>query len=1341
MERRDKKLKSSRKKITLLIAFSALLVFSMMLLNSNHQVIQPSNDDNSLAKLEEYDLSETSQVVFVSAGAGDADGLTTTVIYPSIPSSTLIGDLFLCHVVILDLSINMVSIDGFTLLSGPHSSDEGRIWIYSKYATVDGGSGTVDVTRASGTTGLFARIYAFRNVHQTIGSAIEDLTWDNQGSSSNIVNDVGVTTSATKGLAVNLVNIGEDGVTCTDFVGETGGDWTESVAQFSSYEDDDATLQIQCATMSSAGTVDGGSYSIGALPDPISVLGFGLVAGEIPNEVPVNEATPECSNIDDGDTLYAEYKEYQIETYCSDADGYADIYYQDLYLYADDRGTSYWQIRYNQTADAFTEIVDGSDMISIGGSSTKSGSGNDLNITYYITIHWNHIDLTDADFRIITVDAELEDDDDYYEAGFTYETRLDISGLALNDGVGTVDRGNYDSLDTITASGTVIYYDSSLHPLSAEVDIWISCTDIDGSPWYDLILVSGFFQVTVDSDDIVGKDTYNFKVVVESAGASGSDLCHESHSDTYIADRIYVLEYSTDDARIDIETYSSCHVRLKYSYDSTNVTDGGYKVSGIYDLTCYYDTNDIWDFGQIRYAQEGITYDTVSCWSDNTHGITKVHQGEDPLLQIWDEMELYITANFEWTIIGCNVTLYNISIQYQYDLSYSTDFTVVWSNQYPSESIVGSYVYDESVITSMLDVDYGLTAFFLYQDITIVFDNVVIPVEPSKYWVQYSPDAVWLIWGAPSSFEFDYDDSPVTNGIIIQSQMNGTDNARSSTYGGSIFGLSIGPFDTTWYYANISIYAQFTAGGSTHNLLLWNQILWVDILHSLQIVSWSIVPTDETFLFTFQTNRLNASICIWDDGIDSGTLFSNNIYYSLFEGMHEIARSSIIGAHNVTICITSTGIEYDRDYTIGDYVWWYNFTYVVNPSSYSAKIVIINTLYEFIQFETFEVYVNNTRIYQEYYTLIEGNIYNITVKSRFGDVINSTLFNPGLELVVVCNIKILKFISEFESFCEVSISRSGINYTEIVVPSEIIEFKLYATSYYYMIDYLNGETSGWTLINLENSTAIIINGTTTAEMIFAFRTTSNQEVDFYSLNVTISYGANNIILADRVILVPIAETFNISICNLWGVEIYSETFNYTSHKWIELQVYEFVIDNHSTHMVRVDVEYIGSSSNITIMCPVGSRILLLEASIYTVYFTYYANNTGPNRGINYYDQTPYYVYYVVNVTGPGGLEYTGLGLIDIRNNILDVGEGVDENYDQILNVGNNLPGTPIIVEDDADLVSEIFKLALVILGFCVLGVVGSIILGGIVRAIRNDKSNKVTDDNQDVTDDPAHYIE
>jgi len=555
------------------------------------------------------------------------------------------------------------------------------------------------------------------------------------------------------------------------------------------------------------------------------------------------------------------------------------------------------------------------------------------------------------------------------------------------------------------------------------------------------------------------------------------------------------------------------------------------------------------------------------------------------LLQVWDQLKLTMTSNYYWTIINHNVTLSATGV-YDYD-SWIWTGVITWTDRYPTESVIGSYDYGDAQITSITDPTYGLTSFYVYSMATVVFDNITIPTEPNKYWVQYSPKSVWLIWGAPCSFENVYDSSPVMDGILIQSQINGTDNARSSTYGGSIYGLSIGSFDTSWYYANITIIAEFTAGGYNHNIRLWSKILVVDILHSIHVTEFDFDIDDYYINVIGLTEWGNATLTVF---MNESTV----VAYSSTEGTFSFERPTTPGLYTYTVLFNTThsGSSYDSqvcDYSLNDH-----WVFFIRPYRVAEAI------------------------------------------------------------------------------------------------------------------------------------------TTTGDLAISYRATNGKPISFLEVNSTITYNGNTIILSDNVLYsVPTNANFTLEVRNIWGALIHNSTFAYASHKWIMLNMVEFVLDNQADHMVRVDLSYNGTYSNITYMVPANNpRILDVYTGVYLVTFTYYTLSVGVGELVDYYLTTGYYVSYTINITGPGGLMYSGIGLLDIQHNInANTDEEADETQDFITDVKNNLPGTPEPFIAWDTMIVVLFAFAVVLF-----------IVWGLRALFRDRREGKVAQDSQtDPLEEPIQY--
>ena len=229
--------------------------------------------DTDVMTLTEANQGTAQQVTYQSAGAG-VGGVSNSLEVPY-PSSPAANDLFVLQVYVEGTSQQPTTPSGWTSISGPNTiyNSRGRAWAFVKYST-GSESGTLTVSGfGTGGIGKYARMYSFRNVATTFGW--ENVDWETSSSTTDIVYDNSVTTSQNKGYAVNLVYIYDDSAVPINFAGETGGDFTELVAEFKDTSGNDATLQIQGATMTTAGTVNGGSYDQGDA-DESGVIGFTL---------------------------------------------------------------------------------------------------------------------------------------------------------------------------------------------------------------------------------------------------------------------------------------------------------------------------------------------------------------------------------------------------------------------------------------------------------------------------------------------------------------------------------------------------------------------------------------------------------------------------------------------------------------------------------------------------------------------------------------------------------------------------------------------------------------------------------------------------------------------------------------------------------------------------------------------------------------------------------------------------------------------------------------------------------------------------------------------------------
>lgn len=194
---------------------------------------------------------------YAAAGAGaNAAAASGTIDVPWCAASA--GRSAWIQLVIKDAGTDTVTTpSGWTLVrSGNIDSPtkSGMQYIFKKTTPMSGSeTGNVTITITGGNDRKIARMYGFDGSNNTDegGAAVAD--------NNTSVPAGSVTTSGANRLALHFLALFA-ATTVGNFTGETGGDWTEAVAEHSNV----ATLQLQTANMASAGTISGGTVTPGA---------------------------------------------------------------------------------------------------------------------------------------------------------------------------------------------------------------------------------------------------------------------------------------------------------------------------------------------------------------------------------------------------------------------------------------------------------------------------------------------------------------------------------------------------------------------------------------------------------------------------------------------------------------------------------------------------------------------------------------------------------------------------------------------------------------------------------------------------------------------------------------------------------------------------------------------------------------------------------------------------------------------------------------------------------------------------------------------------------------------
>lgn len=524
------------------------------------------------------------------------------------------------------------------------------------------------------------------------------------------------------------------------------------------------------------------------------------------NAVPINDQAPACTNLDDGDNLYARNKLYEFSTSVTDNDGYSHIDYVELTSLNTIGTITRWAVRFDEDTNTFSEEY-GSSIITLTGSSFIK-SGNNLDVTFRLYIEWGHPDTTDDRLDQYVRDGDGASDADFYHVNYDYETRLDITGNTIDDGLGTSNRGDISGI--AIASGTVTYFGSSLNPPSDQVDVWANAALHSGNgPWSDTTLSSGNFSITIDADDAVGIDTFYYSVVSESAGSSGDNHLAGTESNTYISDRVEVQYINSNDNRIDVNQTAECFVQLYYEYDSSLVVSGSVSVNGI--SATFSGSSGTWNFSETKPSVQLVVYDTVEI-SGNTIGLTVVNHNGQTLNQIWDAIEIYDLDSPEWVLVD-EVFVVSCRARLMYDghvLGAGDDIAISaewadWNGTHFNISMFYSVTGDRIFnITAGNDSSFGIS--FLGNSLETLTHVTNLPaisdlsssfvVSDALYTGVDSGPPLWIHWDplndpVPPSFDFTIEGTYILSWNVTSS-WSGLEVVSGATMGSFVCNLESG---------------------------------------------------------------------------------------------------------------------------------------------------------------------------------------------------------------------------------------------------------------------------------------------------------------------------------------------------------------------------------------------------------------------------------------------------------------------------------------------------------------------------------------------------------------------
>lgn len=273
----------------------------------------------------------------VGAGAATASIASLAVAFPA---SLVRNDYIILHVTVRNTTTTVTTptLGGtwsvIQTAIGAGSTTTGRHWIFGKKSE---GNETGNLTVEFGTDAAVcktARMYYFRNV-DVVTPYEGGVTSKGTGTT---VSATSLTTSGTDRLGLHFLYVTDDNAVAS-FTGESGGDWTEAVAEYTTTLGSDTCVQLQTAGLAAATTISGGTLTMAAT-DPYGCATVALRNGTDQRyvwdnigvtdvqtatlSIDILNPTPPIEGIDVGETVTVNLPAVPIEINLYDGIGLTD---------------------------------------------------------------------------------------------------------------------------------------------------------------------------------------------------------------------------------------------------------------------------------------------------------------------------------------------------------------------------------------------------------------------------------------------------------------------------------------------------------------------------------------------------------------------------------------------------------------------------------------------------------------------------------------------------------------------------------------------------------------------------------------------------------------------------------------------------------------------------------------------------------------------------------------------------------------------------------------------------------------------------------------------------------
>jgi len=389
-------------------------------------------------------------------------------------------------------------------------------------------------------------------------------------------------------------------------------------------------------------------YDYSSWPDPVDFAqGFENVTISIyanytvtgGNNAPGADASS-IENMDDGDNVYSQLRDYNLILNVSEADGIAEL---DFIQYALEIGSGWVNGTIDAQSNAHT-FQAGSTNCTVG-AVTNVTTATTANYTVPIKTDWDIISASDNDIHLWvndTVGANSgwsEIKTDYFDT---------VNDLVTN-AIECTDGNNPDRVDissSIQIDFTVRYENdpssgvaTTFYPPDAEftsISVYDSANNNEGT---DNSIVNGAGSVTFNAPAAVGSDTYNLYIDMADADYSDGE---ETTTETVITDRIVAYSEALDDTRVDINANIEWRIKAVLDYDD-HPLGAGDGVSCSWGALAWDAGNSWFDISHSEATVQGVTI-TLTTGSEATYGITSFSENITETTGIYDRIMVYDEA-------------------------------------------------------------------------------------------------------------------------------------------------------------------------------------------------------------------------------------------------------------------------------------------------------------------------------------------------------------------------------------------------------------------------------------------------------------------------------------------------------------------------------------------------------------------------------------------------------------------------------------------------------------------------------------------------------------------------